>query len=851
MLRASWKSLLGRKLRLLMSAFAIVLGVAFVSGSLIFTDMIGTAFNGIMNGSVADVNVQAKGAGENVETSVVREISPEVLAKVREVPGVQSAYGSITDQTTYLIGKDGKVLASQGPPSLGMNVIDAPAFGHQPGLVIKSGRAPTAWGEVAIDPGSLTRSGYQLGDTMKIATTGKEATISAKIVGTALYGSQASTGGATYAVFDTKTAQRLFLGGKDAYMGLWVTADQGQDVDQLATAVGKVLPSDLEAVTGEKLADEINKVVGQATGFITIFLLVFAGIALVVGSFLIVNTFSILVAQRSRELALFRALGASRAQVRRSVLFEALVMGLVGSTLGLLAGVGIALAITAIFKQIGLDVGGAGISLAPRTILASYLVGLLVTMAAAYFPARRASSVPPVAAMTGDAMTGKNETGRRVALGSVLAALGFAALLTGLFWSGAPNRVTWIGLGALGALLGVAALSPLLGRPLTWALGWFYRKAFGTVGQLAELNADRNPRRTAATASALMIGLTLVTAMAVLGNTAKVSTYDAISKNLRADYLASGVSYAGFSTTVGDEMAKVPGVASVHRLRFVQGAVDGKRTNLTAIDPGGFDKIIAQQLQAGSATDFTKDTVIVDAQDASDKGYALGSTQQLTVNGRTVPVKVVGISARSEDGGGMGGTLITTDTAAALGAPAVDNLVAVDRASGADPAAVRSALDATVKNLPMVTVTDQQEYADQQAAGIDQLLALIYGLLGLAIVIAILGIVNTLALSVIERTREIGLLRAIGLGRGQLRRMIRLESVIIALLGSVLGVLLGLLFGFALQRSLADQGLTALAIPWAQLAAFLVLAVIVGILAALWPAMRAARLDVLRAITSE
>ncbi|GMA20732.1 ABC transporter permease [Arsenicicoccus piscis] len=764
---------------------------------------------------------------------------------------MQSAYGSITDQTTYLIGKDGKVLASQGPPSLGMNVIDAPAFGHQPGLVIKSGRAPTAWGEVAIDPGSLTRSGYQLGDTMKIATTGKEATISAKIVGTALYGSQASTGGATYAVFDTKTAQRLFLGGKDAYMGLWVTADQGQDVDQLATAVGQVLPSDLEAVTGEKLADEINKVVGQATGFITIFLLVFAGIALVVGSFLIVNTFSILVAQRSRELALFRALGASRAQVRRSVLFEALVMGLVGSTLGLLAGVGIALAITAIFKQIGLDVGGAGISLAPRTILASYLVGLLVTMAAAYFPARRASSVPPVAAMTGDAMTGKNETGRRVALGSVLAALGFAALLTGLFWSGAANRVTWIGLGALGALLGVAALSPLLGRPLTWALGRFYRKAFGTVGQLAELNADRNPRRTAATASALMIGLTLVTAMAVLGNTAKVSTHDAISKNLRADYLASGVSYAGFSTTVGDEMAKVPGVASVHRLRFVQGAFDGQRATLRAIDPGGFDKIVAQQLQAGSAADFTKDTVIVDAQEATDKGYAVGSTQQLTVNGRTVPVKVVGISAKSEDGGGIGGTLITTDTAAALGAPAVDNLVAVDRASGADPAAVRSALDATVKNLPMVTVTDQQEYADQQAAGIDQLLALIYGLLGLAIVIAILGIVNTLALSVIERTREIGLLRAIGLGRGQLRRMIRLESVIIALLGSVLGVLLGLLFGFALQRSLADQGLTALAIPWAQLAAFLVLAVIVGILAALWPAMRAARLDVLRAITTE
>lgn len=847
MLKASWKSLMGRKLRLVMSAMAIVLGVAFVAGSLIFTDMLASSFNTIVNGTLADINVQAKGQSEDFETQLTREIAPATVTKVAAVRGVASAHGTVSSQGTYLVGRDGKVLATQGAPAFGMNDVEAPAFGGAQGLHVVSGRAPQRTGEVAIDPSSLTKSGYHLGDTMKIVTNGPAGAVRARIVGTATWGSGGSAG-ATYAIFDTRTAQKYFLGGKDAYHGIWVTVDKGADLGAVTAAVAKVLPADLEAARGDELAKTANAAISQATGFISTFLLIFAAISLLVGTFLIVNTFSILVAQRSRELALLRALGASRAQVRRSVLFEAFVVGLVGSTLGLLAGIGIALAISALFATFGLDLTGTSITVAPRTVIVSYLVGMIVTMVAAYVPARRASSVPPVAAMTGDVTTGAAGLGRRAVVGTVLTALGLTALLAGLFLDYLSNRMWWVGAGAVLTLVGVAAASPVLGMPVTAALGAFYRRAFGAVGRLAHLNSVRNPRRTAATASALMIGLTFVTAMAVLGQSMKASVRDVITENMRGDYIVSSVSYGGFSPAVGDAMAKVDGVQAVHRMRYLPATLDGDRMALAALDRAGFDQVLAQHVVSGSLFAWRAGTVLVDEKTAAERHLKVGSTVNPVLNGTPTPLTVAALTSKDD---ALGGFITPIEGLRAPGLPVSDSMVSVTREPGADAAAVRAGLDRVVADMPMVNVTDQEQYADEQAKSVDQLLAIMYGLLALAIVIAVLGIVNTLGLSVVERTREIGLLRAIGLARPQLRRMVWLESIVIALLGSVLGIGMGLLFGVACQRALAAQGLERLAIPWPLVAVFVVVAIVVGILAAVWPAIRAARLDVLRAISTQ
>ena len=851
MFRASLKSLLARKLRLMMSAMAIVLGVAFVAGSLIFTDMLGSAFNGIMNGTYADVNVQGKGTADLGNGQVVqRELRPTDIDAIRKVDGVESAYGSTSVANAYLIDSNNKVMAPLGAPAIGANWIDAPAFGGAPGVVLKSGRKPMADDEVAIDPVSLTKSGYQLGDTITIATASTtHPTVRAKIVGTALFGSKNTSVGATYALFTPEFTQELFSEGRDVWQTVWVTGKSGVDPEVLADRVGTVIPSDFESVTGAEMAHQADDAIAQGLGFVNTFLLVFAGVALLVGSFLIVNTFSILVAQRSRELALLRAIGASRAQVRRSVLFEALAIGLVGSTVGILVGFGLARLIAMVMGSVGLELGDVEFTLAPRTVIASYAVGLLVTMVASYLPARRAAKVSPVAAMSGDVLTGKADLGKRTVVGLTLTAAGVAALAAGLFLD-VPKPIAWVGAGALFTMLGVAGVTPLLGRPVVWLIGRIYRALFGQVGKLAELNAVRNPRRTAATASALMIGLTLVTAAGALTATTKASTDVLVQKALRGDFLVQNAGFGDFSTAIGDRMAKVEGVREVYRQRFTFATVNRETTFLSAISPDGFDQIVAQKIESGRLSDFTTGTVMLDKDYAQEQGRKVGDRLTTKLNGRDTPLKVVATFS-TEQASGLGAILTTLDTLTKAGLPAADSSLAISATPGADLAAVRGGLDAVVKDLPMVSVQDPAEYAKAQSASLDQFLMVIYALLGLAIVIAVLGIINTLALSVLERTREIGLLRAVGLKAGQLRQMIRLESVVIALLGSVVGLGLGVLFGWALQRALADQGLTELRIPFGQLGVFLVAAIVVGVLAALWPAYRAGRMNVLAAIQTE
>lgn len=844
MLKATFKSLLARKARLLMSAMAIVLGTAFVAGSLIFTDTLGRTFDGIMDGTVGDVVVQPEQTDDYGGSGGGRVTAADV-EEFAQLPGAERADGSVDAIGVFVVGKNGKVVGGQGAPALSFNYSDAPnQLGENP-IVIDDGRAPERDGEVMVDTATAERAGYEVGDDISLVTTGDTPEIKAELVGTMTFG-EGGMAGASVVIFDTKTMQKYFMDGKDEYSSVWVTAKDGVSQQELLTQAEPLVPEGYKGWTGKGLAEENQDDVQQALGFITTFLLVFAGIALFVGSFLIINTFSIIVAQRGRELALLRAIGASKRQVVRSVLLEAFLIGVVGATLGLLLGVVLAMGIKALFATIGLDLSGSGLVFAPRTVIAAYAVGILVTMVAAWVPARRAGSVPPVAAMRDSIDTGIGHHPVRRGLEVGVFALGVVAFLYGLFVADS-RELWWIGGGIVGLVLGTAFLAPFVGRPVISGLGRLYRAAFGSVGRMAEQNSVRNPGRTAATASALMIGMTLVALMGVVASSTTASVDKQIEETFQADYILSNAVGQPFSSTVADRVAKVDGVREVSPVRFSSAQVDGGQLYVTAIDPRSFADV--EQIEPTSGTaDLDEDSVMLSTK--HEGGRSVGDTVEVTMGSSTKELTVVGFYDEIQAIGSPE-VLMSVDTVEAMNGSAADNWAFIFLDSGADKTQVESDIEQIVDQQPLVTLKDQAGYADEQRASINQLLYLIYALLGLAIVIAVLGIVNTLGLSVMERTREVGLLRAVGLSRRQLRRMITLESVTIALLGALLGIVLGVIAGVAIQRALVDDGITELAIPWVQMLVFVGLAGVIGVLAALLPARRASRMDILRAISTE
>jgi Predicted ABC-type transport system involved in lysophospholipase L1 biosynthesis, permease component len=830
-----------------MSGFAIVLGVAFVAGSLIFTDTLGQAFTKIMSGSFGDVVVRPAGAVNDENTQSAKTLPASLVTDLVKVDGAARVDGNVTSVGVFVIGKNGKVIGAQGAPGIAVNFTDAPAGHGIVGLSITSGRAPAKAGEITLDPHTADLAGYKVGDIVPMVTSGAQPSIKATMVGIGAFGG-GGLAGASLTTFDLRTAQELFQGGRDVYSDIWVTARDGVSQAELRDRVQAALPAGVEAVTGDKATDQAASAINKALSFISTFLLVFAGVSLVVGTFLIINTFSILVAQRSRELALFRALGASRRQVSRSVLFEALVIGFIGSTVGLALGFALALGIKALFAMFGLDLSGSPLVFEAHTALAAYLVGMLVTAFAAYLPGRRASRIAPIEALRDDVAMPESSIRRRALIGTAMTALGAGALGVGLF-TAIHHAIVYVGGGMLLVVLGVAIASPLLGRPVVALVGVVYRRMFGTVGRLAEQNAMRNPRRTAATASALMVGLTLVSMMAVFGQSTKASIDKTVGESFSADYVVSNAIGVPFSPAVVDQVVKVPGVGAVARFRYVAAKVGGESTQVGGIEPIPFARAMKVRMDSGKVGDLSGQTLLVEQKRAQESGLAVGDKVTMSIAGKQGSYPVVGIF---EGLPGIGSAYLTSlDAVSAAGVVPADNLAYVVRSPGADAATVRAGIDSVIADLPTITLKDQAEFAAEQRAPIDQMLMLIYALLGLAVVIAVLGIVNTLALSVIERTREVGLLRAVGLSRPQLRTMVRLESIVISLLGAVLGVGLGLVFGVALQRSQADSGVEVLSVPFAQLLIFVVLAALVGVLAAVWPARRAARLDVLRAITTD
>ncbi len=844
MLRLTLRNLLARKVRLLMSGLAVVIGVAFLSGVLVFSNGLSTTFDGIINGSTPDGVVRAQDSdefsgGESGQSA--QAVTPDTVSALQALPEVERADGDVSAAGMSLLAKDGTLVGGTGAPSLAFNYHDGPNMDGERILLLQDGRWPQGTDEIVLDEGAAEAGDYRIGDRVALLAPFGALERTATLVGTAEFNG-GGTAGATLLVFSTEGAQDLFFQGKDVFNRISLTAAPGVTQQELADAASAVLPDGFEAVTGDTVAKESQDAIGGFLDVITIFLTVFAIIAVIVGGFIIVNTFSILIAQRTRELALLRALGASRSQVTRSVLVEAFVLSVVSSTLAVGLGLLLARALAALFRSVGLDIAGKALDLTLPATLTSYVVGIGVTMLAAYLPARRAGRVAPVAAMRADVTPERSALRRRTVVGAVVLAIGAGFAVAGLVRTDA----LLIGIGAVLWILTVAAISSVIGKPVLAACRSLFAGLFGTTGRLAGENALRDPRRTGATASALMIGLALVSTIGVLAASLNKSVDDVVDEQFTADLLVQSTTFLPFSTTVGDRIAEVEGVGTMSRQQFTTAQYDGDGVSVTGVDPA-FASIYRLDVLDGTQ-DIRGDQAFVSKDFADEHGLSVGDTLNLAFQGgKGLTPELVGIVGGSEVAAAVN---VPLDQLAEAGVLRQDTAISILLEPGADSSTVRDAIDEAAKSVPIVGVYDKEGFSDEIRGQVNQLLYMIYGLLALAIVIAVIGIVNTLGLSVIERTREIGLLRAVGMSRAKLRRMVMLESVTIAVLGAVLGMALGLVIGVLLQRVLRDD-LTSLGLPLGQLVLFLVIAVVVGVLAAVIPAIRAARLNVLAAIATE
>jgi putative ABC transport system permease protein len=846
MRKATLKGLMAHKLRLALTALAIVLGVGFVAGTYVLTDTITGTFDNIFGTVTAgtDVTVRTKSDFEQQGGPSLRDPLPASLAtQIQGVDGVKVVQGSVQGYAQF-IGKDGKPVTTQAP-TFGQSF--GPTSDLNGSAVAREGRMPSGPDEVVVDARTAKKEGFVLADRVKILFEGPPREFT--VVGIIGFGEVDNLAGATFAGFDIPTAQDV-LKRTDQFDSIDVVANDGVSQDQLRERIAGTLDPKYEAITGESLADELNKDIKGFTGFLSTAMLAFAGVALFVGSFIIYNTFSIIVAQRTRELAMLRCLGASRRQVLNSVLAEALIVALVASAIGIGFGVVIALGLRGAFEAFGIDLPGGTTTVLPRTIIVSLIIGVVITLLSALLPALRATRVPPVAALREEAVGPEQRSiRRRVISGTFVTVVGVGALLGGLF-ADVSNQVSLVGFGAAITLLGVAILSPLFARPLARVIGWPMSRLFRMPGRLARANAMRNPRRTASTAAALMIGLALVSFVSIFVASLKASTDEVFDRAVSADYQLTSSSFQPFSSSLAKDLAKQPELAQVMPARIGPWKLDGKTMSLGAADPVLFPQLVQSDVRSGRVEDLSSGGVAVYIDQAKAHNWTVGSTipMELPRGGvRQVPVKAIYADK----------TVTSLDYLISLadyeqGYPTQGDLIVLIKAApGVSPADSRAAIERVANAYPNVRVQDQAQAKADQAKQLDQILGLISVLLGLAIVIALIGIVNTLALSIYERIRELGLLRAVGMERRQVRSMIRWESVIIAVLGAVLGLVVGTFFGWAMVRALEDIGATQFAVPVGQLVGFVVLAGLAGILAAVLPARRASRIDVLRALASE
>lgn len=851
MFNATLKSLLSRKLRLLLSGLAVVLGVMAVSGALFLTDSLGRSFDALFQtvDSNIDVQVNAKPrinpnqAGGRV---FALPIQANVVDRVAAVPGVKKATGTVVADGARAIGPNGKVISTQGPPRLGV------AWQSDSKLVeLRQGHGPEAPAEVAINANLAKQGKFSVGGPIEVVTP-TQSKRQFTVVGIFGYpGGRDSVGGETTIAFTEPVAQQLLLGQTGVYSGINVTAQSGVSPTKLRDDIGAVLGSDYQVRTGKQVAADDSKALQSFIDIIRNFLLGFAGITLFVGIFLIVNTFSILVAQRTRELALFRALGASRGQVLRSVLVEATVIGLVASTVGIAAGFGLGVLLRRLFESAGgsnLPSPGSGIPPAP--IIAGYIVGLVVTAIAALLPAQRASRIPPVAALR-DAATPDRPLTLLTIAGAVLTLLGAIGVGLALFVDLRDFRLWTLIAGVLLVFIGIAMLTPAISRPVVSVLGRLL--SWSVAGKLGRRNSARNPRRTAITAATLMIGIALVTGVSIVATSLKASLDQLTTQDLRAQLIIAGDNTGSttptFDAAVIDKAKQIPGVNDAVAVYTDFGQVRSSGVPVEAGDLAKLSRVFSLKTTAGELRTMRHGEVAISDTYARSRHYSVGSTVQLaTQRGGPQTFTVVGIFKQTTL---LPGPVLSVEdgTADFTSRQPSQGYVTLDKGAAADR--VQNRIDQLLKDNPDVSVRSQAGYAQQQASQVNTTQVILYVLLALAIVIAILGIVNTLALSILERTRELGLLRVVGLLRTQVALMVTVESVVISVFGALLGLVVGSALGAAVVRALRDLGIPVLRFSWGTIAVFLALAVVVGLIAAIIPAIRAARTDVLKAIAYE
>ncbi len=839
--RVTLKGILAHKLRLALTAIAIILGVTFIAGTYVLTDTLHATFDALVGSIYQNIDFQVRGVAQfptkDAATATRNPISESLLATVRKVPGVEVAEGTVSGSVQF-VAPDGTLIANGGEPTLGVNFDPNPQVSD---LRIVEGRAPSAPYDVVMDAATAQKYHFHVAQRVKILSALGTDTFT--ISGIAQYGSANTLAGVTLAGFTLPTAQRLMQEPRQL-SNINIVTRPGTDQAAVGRAIARVLPKGVQVVTGKTVLAEQTSSIDQDLSFFSTALLIFALIALFVGAFTIFNTFSILVGQRTRELALLRAVGATRRQVFRSVLAEAAIVGLLASGIGLGLGVLTALGIEELLRGFGITLPAGALVFEARTVIVSLAVGVGVTVVSALGPARRAVRVPPVAALGDRELDAGFPARRRAVAGAVLFALGVVFLASGL----AKPEVSLVGLGAAAIFLGVAILAPTFSRPLASVIGRPFVRVLGVGGRIGRENSIRNPRRTAQTAAALMVGMALVAVMAIYSASASRSTTGSFDSAVRADLIVSTTSSDEAGTVnpgLPHVLASLPGVTASTVVYGGQFEVGQTVEQLKAISSGGLADTIIVHMVSGSLGSLRHGSLLVDSTTARRNHLAVGDPVRVkfALSGPTT-MRVGGIY---QPNAVIGSYLIGDAFYRSHYADPTPGAVLLDTdGSSRVEMLVRHAV-APYRGLQVQTAA---EFKKSETAQVNRVLGLVYALLALAVLIALISIVNTLMLSVLERTREIGLLRAVGMRRHQVRTMIRSEAVILAAFGAIIGLLLGAGLGVALVASLGSQGVTITTVPIAELVAFFVLACALGLGAATWPARRAARLDVLQAIAT-
>ena len=841
MFRLSLKMTLARKGRLLLTSLAIILGTSFLSGTTIFSDTINSTFDRLFTDVFRDVDAYVRST-DSVDTGFGEQRAPSAVSALDTILKVKGVSAAVGDMQSYarVIDKDGKPIGQdQGPPTFGGIASESMA-----GLwSVEDGRLAVGPKEMMLDRETAEKGKFEIGDTVRVnALSG---TREFTLVGIANYGDVSSPGGATFALFDQPTASEFLLkpGFVDAFL---IKGDGTLSDEELAKAIDAALPADakLETLTGAEITEETTSQIKTVLGFFTTFLTAFSYIALGIGCFVIYNVFSITAAQRQRESALLRAIGASRRQVTNSLLVEALIVGVLGSVIGFVAGIGLSRALSALLNAIGLEIPTSGLTIETGAITRTVLIGTVITILSAILPALRSGRVPPVAAMRDTALDTVQKLTRRVAIGLVLISAG----AVGLFAAMNDAPVAILGLGVLGVFAGVLVIGPALSKPVAVLLGKPVAILRGVTGAMSQQNAARNPKRTARTAAPVLIGVALVTAFTALAASIKSEIRESIGSSFRGDYALSVNSrgFGGIPISITDQLTQLAEVDKATGVGFIAAKVGDESPFVLVFNPKTADGLYDLEMVEGAQKGLTKNEILVEADKALDKNLSVGSSVQVTlVDGRSMQLTVAGTYTDA-----YGNYAVSRELFEGSNTPLFDSFVYIKSADGVSDENARTAISAVSEDLGIGKLESRDEYIDTQAGQVDQFLALIYGLLFLSVIIAIVGIIITLLLSVFERRREIGLLRAVGMTRSQVRTMVRWESVITSLFGAVTGVVLGILTGIVIVVSLNDSGFSAFTLPIANTIIILVGAFVIGVIAAVFPAWRATRTNIISSIAS-